>query len=170
MALLELRLANDEIVRVEEHEKTSISTQDNLESVFGGTAIIGADLTKTEFDVPVGTIEKGFIRIMGAEWKFNDGNFESYVCNLMNEQGIDGVFGILEGGIYSGYTDLIWNTKAIDLFVEHIREIEISISELVLEIGAEILIDNSGNFNLARLAVMVVENMMRNKVQGVIEY
>ena len=176
MVLLEMTLANDKVIKVEENDDTfinsHINSQEDLTSVFDGSAIIAvdADLMDMEFNVPAGAVESGYIRITKAKWSVNGSDFERYVCKLMNNQEIDGVFGILEHGICSGYTELIRNAEAIKVFVKHIDEIEAFISESIPDMGVGILVDNLGNFSLARLAVMAVEEKIRRKVESIIEY
>lgn len=177
--MLTLKLVNGETVEIEKDEESAIRNRDILEAVFEGQAVIGGFFTDEEpniNDIAVTDAREASLNdytdnpeykaITGARWTFAENDFERYVQKLMNKHGISTVIGILENGIYSGYTELIYNATSMKVLCKHWQEIEAKLDELQDGIGIDGFWSGifKGGVSLPKLAVCAVEETIRDVV------
>lgn len=177
--MLTLKLVNGETVEIDKHEENAISNRETLAAVFEGQAVIGGFFTDEEADINdidiTDTREASlndytdnpeYKAITDARWTFAETDFERYVQKLMNKHGISTVIGILDHGIYSGYTELIYNTTSLKVLRKHWQEIEIKLDDLQDGIGINGFWGGifKDGVSLPKLAVCAVEETIRDVV------
>lgn len=177
--MLILKLVNGKSVEIEPNEENGIRNRETLEAVFEGQAVIGGFFTDEEPDINdidiTDTREAAlndytdnpeYKGIIGAKWTFGENDFERYVCKLMNKHGVSAVIGILEHGIYSGYTELIWHSTSMKVLKKYWTDIEAKLDDLQDGIGIKGFwggIFKEG-VSLPKLAVCAVEKTIRDVV------
>ena len=113
----------DEIQRITTSEIDRVS---DLEKFFSG---------KMAYDPETGDYcekserpdDDDYCPIVKAEWAFaknSDNDFYEYVEAWMNESEISEIVGILEGGIMSGYTQLVWTQTAREVLAKYLDGIK----------------------------------------------
>lgn len=95
------------------------------------------NLTEERLSKPIERDGKTYAYVIKAEWSFAETEFERYVQRWMNENSIATVFGLLEGGIYSGYTELVHDYHAMEVLTKYRSDIEAHISDMCNDMGLD---------------------------------
>ena len=170
--MFELTLDNDEssAEKVSFDDVNQIHDWEDLSDLFNGAKYLNIDTEEIVDYETYGTTprdEATIKPIKAAKWAFaGDSSWKSYVQAEMNDLGIEGVQGLLEGGIESGYTELMWTDKCYAVLAEHIREIEGVISDIVAGgMGFDFWGIFNDGFDLQKLTWCAFEESVRNIIE-----
>ena len=73
--------------------------------------------------------------------------------------------GVLEGGILSGYTELIWNNKCREVFTTYMAEIEEILDDADNNFALTSIIEENG-FDIPSFVQMAFEQAVRRQVES----
>ena len=124
-----------------EFDDLSISEWEDLEDLFEGRKMIDLNSYEIE-DFAQEVIEdpdEKYIKVKGAQWNLTNGGrengFDLYVQSWMNESEVSDLRDLMEGGIDSGCTDLIWTETCHEVLIKYIGDIETKVEEYADEFG-----------------------------------
>ena len=154
-------------------DSDAIKSFDDLHALFGGVMLYDVDADKLihedDFKNDDRTDEELVFRVIKARWDFaknSEGRFHDYVQDWLNDAEISTIEGVLEGGILSGYTELVWNDTCREVFTRYMVYIETIIDDLAKEFGAgeyyKVFEDNG--FSVPLIVQIAFEETLRSQI------
>ena len=154
-------------------DSDAIKSFDNLRALFGGVMLYDVEagrlIHEDDFKNDDRTDEELIFRVIKARWDFtknSESRFHDYVQDWLNDAEISTIEGVLEDGILSGYTDLIWNNTCREVFTRYMVDIETIMDDLAKEFGAgeyyKVFEDNG--FSVPLIVQIAFEETLRSKV------
>ena len=175
--MFELRLDGgstdpDELVNFD--DMNQIHDFDDLSNLFGGQMYLDVDAQEIVDYETYGTTpsdEATIKPIKSARWAFasDSEGWRGYIQQEMNDLEISGIQGLLEGGIGSGYTDLMWTNKCYEVMAAHLRDIESVISEIAEEIGFDFWAIFADGVDFQKLTWCAFEESVRRIIEREVE-
>ena len=144
---------------------------DDLSNLFDGKMYLDIDAEDLVDYETYGTTspDEAIIKpVIKARWAFADGDtaWRMYIQSEMNDLEISGVQGLLEGGVASGYTELMFSNYCYEVISTHIREIEDAIDDIAKDTGSDFWDMFEDRFDLQKLTWYVFEGAVRRIIEG----
>ena len=153
------------------NESAGLKSTDDLQHLFGGEMLFDVDdeglIHESDYCEGRFPEDEVVFRVIKAQWAFGDtsGGFLEYVQQEMNDLEVSGVLGVLEGGILSGYTELIWNNKCREVFTTYMAEIEEILDDADNNFALTSIIEENG-FDIPSFVQMAFEQAVRHQVES----
>ena len=144
---------------------------DDLSNLFDGKMYLDIDAEDLVDYETYGTTspDEAIIKpVIKARWAFADGDtaWRMYIQSEMNDLEISGIQGLLEGGVASGYTELMFSNYCYEVISTHIREIEDAIDDIAKDSGSDFWDMFEDGFDLQKLTWYVFEGAVRRIIEG----
>ena len=144
---------------------------DDLSNLFDGKMYLDIDAEDLVDYETYGTTspDEAIIKpVIKARWAFADGDtaWRMYIQSEMNDLEISGVQGLLEGGVASGYTELMFSNYCYEVISTHIREIEDAIDDIAKDTGSDFWDMFEDGFDFQKLTWYVFEGAVRRIIEG----
>ena len=102
--------------------------------------------------------EEEWTVVRNSSWTFASNNFEEYVQDWMNTNGIESVIGVIETGVYASGIEICHTQTAMKVLNKYRTDIEEVLED---NIPDELYIDHKGHFSFTRLVVIAFETILR---------